>query len=271
MIYTRQRGSLSRRLSGYVRASTDNPTGWRPQYQRLGAAYMLANRMPNWKAVAAQRDAIAQRNAQLVAHHHRLTMAHAAMIDAHARGAQLPRFRGLSGLGYLDPGTPMVKGTNYVFHFTCGLVGTVGCPSLLSISKAIATDSNFSNAQASFEGTGGVMVSFTYTGQGSIVINAANEMAQVIQSNVIGYARFVFVSADQIAGVTATSADGSVVQMDNGVVMIDGIPYDRNGNPIVPPAPPAAAFDWGNFTLGGMSGITLAAVAVGALVLMKKL
>lgn len=36
MIFTQRGGKLSRHLSGYVRASTDNPTGWRPDYQRLG-------------------------------------------------------------------------------------------------------------------------------------------------------------------------------------------------------------------------------------------
>lgn len=36
MIYVRKRGTISKHMSGYVQASTDNPTGWRPQYMRLG-------------------------------------------------------------------------------------------------------------------------------------------------------------------------------------------------------------------------------------------
>jgi uncharacterized membrane protein YgcG len=49
MIYVRKRGTISKHMSGYVQASTDNPTGWRPQYQRLGDLHQRPGRVrPRW-------------------------------------------------------------------------------------------------------------------------------------------------------------------------------------------------------------------------------
>jgi len=182
-------------MSGYVRADTANPTGFRPQYQRLGST------LPDWKVAAAQRDAIARRQALVLSGHQRAAMLNAAMIDAHARGVALPRVRGLGGLGALDTSSRMVSGEKYYFHFSCNSPILIGCPSPNDINKSLAGDSNFTNVQSGPEAHGFV-VSFTYNGQGSNVMDAGLEMGQVINSNLTGLQDFSFVSADGPGGST---------------------------------------------------------------------
>lgn len=207
----------------YMRASTANPNGWRPGTVRLGE--MRRRHAPDWKDVVANQDATQRIYNQQQAAARGRAMAGMALVDARARGVRLPVRGGLSGMGSLDPSSQMVRGATYVFHFTCAAIASlgIGCPSLSSVNSAVATDTNFKNPSAGIEGNGGMYVAFTYNGISSNIVQAAAEMAQVIQSNVFGYARFVFVSADgpaisPAATPVSTNPDGTVSLSDGSTV-----------------------------------------------------
>jgi hypothetical protein len=205
----------------YLRASTANPNGWRPGTVRLGE---MRRPVQDWKVAVANHAAAQHAYDQQQKASRGRAMAGMALVDARARGVRMPvRGRGLSGMGSLDPSSQMVKGATYVFHFTCAIGLGIGCPSLDSVRNAVATDANFANPSPGLEGNGGMYVAFSYNGQGSNIIQAAGEMANVIQSNVFGYARFVFVSADgpaisSAATVIATNPDGTVSLSDGSTV-----------------------------------------------------
>jgi hypothetical protein len=159
----------------------------------------------------------------------------------------------------------MVIGANYAFRFTCGLLGSsVGCPALADVADAVRTDSNFSNPVAGFSGSGTIVVSFTYAGRGSNILNAALEMAQVIQSNVSGYARFVFVSAEGPTATGNTQQAGNNAQGGNDSSGQDssnsggsGLSYP--GAPDGSQAPQGTS--WSTYALAGV-GIVLGAKVI---------
>jgi hypothetical protein len=246
VIYINKRGTLSRQLSGYVQASTDNPTGWRPQYTRLGAERAPINKLPDWKVAAAARDRRARRNGIVAAGRQQMAGLSAAIVDARARGVRFnPR---LSGLGSLDPNSLIVSGGQYFFHMGCGGI-FIGCPQNMSdVNNSLSGDSNFSNVQASPESTGFV-VSFTYAGQGggySSIQSVGMEMAQVISSNLTGLQSISFLSADGPTGLPAPAGTSGITP---------------------PPTPPSSS--WTSWLAAmGLSATAGAAVAIGGGVLL---
>jgi len=229
----------------YIRANTGNPLGWRGNTVTLGN--MVRHNGPDWKDVAAHHDAMIRAGRQRNAARQRDAQYRMQMVDAAARGDRTRvRVPSLSGLGGLDVSSQMVPGQTYVFHFTCSIGFGIGCPSLDAVRNAILTDSNFANPTPLLDGNGGMAISFQYNGQGSNILQAAGEMASVIQSNVSGYARFVFVSADG----------------PGGTLTAPGNP-DNNNNP--------STFNWSSFLAGmGLSVGVGTALAVGLGVLLLK-
>jgi len=244
---------------------------------------------PDWKTVAAQHAAALRAGKQIHAAHQNRQRRRMNAIDAAARGdrtrVRMPR---LSGLGSLDPSSQMVKGATYVFHFTCAIGFGIGCPSLDAVRSAVATDANFANPAPLLEGNGGMAVSFRYNGQQSNIVQAAAEMASVIQSNVFGYARFVFTGADgpavSVSQVpVSTNSDGTVKLSDGSTVnILTGVVTNPDGttkNPTITTTPPpdnnddgGSSFDWTAFWegLGLSAGVgTALAVGLGFLLLRK--
>lgn len=265
----------------YMRASTSNPNGWRPGTVRLGE--MRRRPVQDWKVAVANHAAAQHAYDQQQKAARGRAMAGLALVDARARGVRLPvRGRGLSGMGSLDPSGQMVKGATYVFHFTCAVGLGIGCPSLTAVANAVATDANFKNPSPGLEGNGGMYVAFVYNGQGSNIIQAAGEMASVIQSNVFGYARFVFVSADgpsisSAATVVSTNSDGTVNLSDGSTVdPTTGVVTNPDGSTSTPQINTSGAgnnnssapFDFVGF-LEGMGTGGVLALAVGLIVVLK--
>ncbi|MBZ5532613.1 MAG: hypothetical protein LAO20_14365 [Acidobacteriia bacterium] len=235
----------------YMRANTDNPNGWRPGTVRtLGELRRLSH--PDWKASAAAMD-----HAQRMQHIHAAAARHAHMIrltrdDAFARGVHAPVR--LSGLGTLDPGSTMVIGGNYVFQFnvSCGLFGVCVGLATSDIVSALKSDSNFRNVTPTPAPGGGYLISFVYSGQGSIVLNAGMEMAKVLSDN-ISNASFTFVSA---------SGPATDAPVSPGLVYSDQAPSGSSN----PPFDISSLFS--GLGVGTVGGIAL---TIGAIVLIKNL
>jgi len=274
----RRKRLLSPHLSGYVRASTDNPTGWRPQYVRLGAAFAPANQAPDWKAAAAARDAACRRQGFVAAAQQRAQMAHATMIDAHARGDRTRvRMAGLGCLGTLDLGTQMVPRAQYIFHFTYG--GVLGLRvDPIAMQKALAASTNFAGVSAGIDPSG-VHVQFTYNGGGNYSLgSAANEMQAALNVySVTGIGtNLVFASADGGPATPARSAgalvsqNGTISQYSDGSVYDSstGLMSDAAGNIISnlgagspPPSDSSSSFSWENLLSGAAGGVALTVAA----------
>lgn len=262
----------------YYRADTTNSQGWRPGTVALGA---LPNG-PNYQVAVARRNAQIGALRQWRTNGQRAQMARNIAVDAAARGVRVPvRRRTLSGLGSLDPGSQMVKGATYVFHFTCAIGLGIGCPSTDAVNSAVSTDANFKNPAAGLENNGGMYVSFQYNGQGSNIVQASAEMASVIQSNVFGYARFVFIGADGppisvAATVVSTNADGSVTLSDGSTLNpATGVVTNPDGSvsstEFTPPAnngSSASGFNFTNFLEGLGTGGALA-LGLGLILVLK--
>lgn len=261
----------------YYRADTTPDQGWRPGTVALGS---IPNG-PNWQVSMARRNAQIGALRQWRTNGQSAQMSRNIAVDAAARGVALPvrRRRTLSGLGSLDSSSQMVRGATYVFHFTCAIGLGIGCPSTSAVNSAVATDANFKNPSAGLESNGGMFVSFQYNGQGSNIVQAAAEMASVIQSNVFGYARFVFIGADGppisvAATVVSTNADGTVTLSDgSNLNPSTGVVTNPDGtvSSTVVSTPGAAApgsFDLGTFISGlGIGGA--AAIAAGLIFILK--
>lgn len=286
MIYLHRRNVLSRQLSGYVRASTDNPTGWRPQYTRLGSELGSVNRMlPDWKTAAAARDRSARLHSAIAAGRQRVAMAQASRIDAHARGDMSG---GLGSLGInpiADLTAQMVRGAQYVFHFSGAF--TLAGNALPGIAKKISADTNFLNPVASQE-SGGIQVNFTYNGVQSTIAQAAAEMQNVLGTwdplNPFGIgARFYAAEggpAISVAGKTVytISPDGGTIQYTDGTVqdVATGIVYDSSGNVVSspgstqatqpPPGGGSQGFSWSTLFAGAGGGVALT-IGAGVLLL----
>lgn len=265
----------------YYRASTGNPLGWRnPGTVTLGN--MMLHAGPDWKTVAAQHDAAIRAGQQIKQARQRAANHRMHQVDAAARGdrvrVRMPR---LSGLGSLDPSSQMVRGATYVFHFTCAIGFGIGCPSLDAVRSALLTDSNFRNPAPLLEGNGGMAISFQYNGQGSNILQAAGEMSSVIQSNVFGYARFVFVSADgpavsPAATVVSANPDGTVTLSDGSTLnTATGIVTSSDGTTTAttittPAGSSGSGFDLTSL-LGGIGIGGAVALALGGVLLLKSL
>jgi hypothetical protein len=251
----------------YFRASTANPTGWRPGTVLLGNMASRQHQGPDWKTVAAQHAASVKAGKQI--QHARQNQQRRRMnaIDAAARGdrtrVRTPRLSGL-GLNAINLGGQMVAGFPYVFHFSWGGLGIA--PDMNAIASQIAADSNFSNPVATKE-TSGVQVAFTYSGQGSTVANAGSEMQTVINTfGLMGIDNSLnFYAAEGGPATQTTSSQPVVVQNSDGTVTI-----------VSPSTPPGVApassggFDLTSFA-GGLGIGGAVALALGGVLLLKSL
>jgi hypothetical protein len=177
----------------------------------------------------------------------------------------------LSGLGVLDTNKLMIKGGQYTFHFTFGLLGLRVSPA--DITKAILSDANFARPVATLPGDGTVSVSFIYNGRGSTIGNAAAEMQSVINHfGVVGlFNRLDFSSADGPDSPIAPGSAGGPPPVDSpdAATPASGPGFNNAAlwqlmNPATPQAlstPATGTISWGTVGLIG-GGFLLATLAV---------
>lgn len=248
-----QRGKkISPYMGGYVVADTSNPTGFRPQYTRLGEQLGPMRVLPDWKTAVALRDGRIRQQSAVASNRRRANMARAAAVDAQARGARFnPQLSGL-GLVPLDLSGQMTQGATYTFHFQASGFGVIPSPS--QVSQAVAADTNFVNVIAASEANG-IKVLFTYNGQGSTLGQAGLEMQNVIQSALHGtlatisgtglaVANLIFYAAEDASGAAAQQAAASGSDSSQ-----------------------SSTFDFGSFFTGLGTGGALAVVGGGLLLL----
>lgn len=214
MIYTPRRRLLSPALSGYMRASTDNPNGWRPEYTRLSGPGL-----PDWKTVVAVREAQSRQQQQGIAALQRSEMRKLAYYDAVARGVGL-RGLGTLGIGGLALNSAPIQGLNYTFYFQqSSFLGiSSGLPGMQALAAQVATDANFGNPSAvTMKDRVTVAVTFTYMqqpGPGTTIGTVGGEMENVINTwGLMGLMGLNFVGAD--GGKAVVAAQTSTQQGDS--------------------------------------------------------
>lgn len=192
----------------YLRASTQNPLGWRPGTQLNGYPTAI-HAGPDWKDVMAKHHAVLRAHQQGRDAQQRAQSRRAAMVDAYARGDRTRViYRSLSGLGLsqINTGAEMVFGSPYVFHFKFD--GSGFNPDPVTLTQLLLGDSNFLGAVAALE-PGGLRVSFTYNGRpNNSVGNMGLEMQGVLNPT-LGFLakRSYFFFAE--GGPSVTASDGT--------------------------------------------------------------
>jgi hypothetical protein len=226
----------------YIRANTQTSNGWRPGAVRLGALLHPAAHLPDWKVGAARLEGNARRRRSRAIAHQAARGRLAAYHDAVVRRDRVA-LAGLQ-LGALDPGTQMVVGATYVFHFTGGFLG--GSLNNTDIVGALAGDSNFTNVFGGQEGgvfSSNFFVSVVYAGQGSTVLGAGTEIATILtNSNQNVFANYTFISADgPAAGVAGAAPSPAGSPAPAGNPFPSGLTYPGGGSGAGNPGSPG---DW---------------------------